>query len=144
MEEITALNNAPPYKDQRLAPFESLHGIVSPVNRIPMTEHSRKQLVSREWLTEKVNMKENPLSTHPDNNTTNGEDNHAQTNMDRQRSKDWIEKIQSSPSKQLEIGNRVYFVDHHAKGYGRWRTGIIIDRKEDLNTPPALADHMDT
>ena len=96
-----------------------------------MTKHSQKILVSQEWLTDKVNMKENPLPTHLDNNTTNGEDNHAQTDIERKRSKDWVEKIQSNPSKQLSIGNRVYFVDHHAKGYGRWRTDIIIDRKED-------------
>ena len=131
MQDIVALNHAPPYKDQRLTPFESLTGLVSPLNGIPMTDKSRKELVSREWLTEKVNAKENPLPTHPDNNTTNGEDNHAQTDMERIQSKDWVEKIQARPTQQLSIGDRVYFVAHHTKGYNRWRTGIILDRKSD-------------
>ena len=82
MEDICALNNGIPYTNMRLSPFESLTGIVSPVNGIPMTEHSQKILVSRDWVTEKVNAKENPPPTHPENNTTNGEDNHPQTNMD--------------------------------------------------------------
>ena len=131
MMDIVALNHGQPYDNKKLTPFEVLTGLVSPVNRIPMTEKSMKELVSRQWLTEKKNAKENPLPTHPDNNETNGQDNHKPTNFEREKSKEWVEKINARPTEELSIGDRVYYLDHASKGYDRWRTGIILQRKSD-------------
>ena len=83
--EICALNNGVSYSNDRLTAFKALHGLASPVNGIPMTDKSFKELVQRKWVTDKVNAKENPLPTHPENNKTNGEDNHPQTHDDREQ-----------------------------------------------------------
>ena len=48
MQDIIALNLSPPYNNQRLTPFEAMHGLVSPVNRIPMTESGEKEPVNRD------------------------------------------------------------------------------------------------
>ena len=62
MMDILALNHSPAYSNKNLMPFEALHGVVSSVNSIPMTEKAMKELVERTWVTEKKNAKENP---HP-------------------------------------------------------------------------------
>ena len=45
--------------------------------------------------------------------------------------KQWVEKVHANPTEELTCGDRVYYVDHQAKGYGRWRTGLILQRKQD-------------
>ena len=47
----------------------------------------------------------------------------------------WEEKIHDRPSAdQLEPGDNIYYRDHAIKGFGRWKPGIILDRKgEDEN-----------
>ena len=42
-----------------------------------------------------------------------------------------MEKISANPTEELTCGDRVYYVDHQSKGYGRWRKGIILQRKTD-------------
>ena len=45
---------------------------------------------------------------------------------ERELSKQWVEKINAHPTEELTCGDTVYYVDHQAKGYNRWRTGLIL------------------
>ena len=133
--DIDALNICPPYDGKRLSPFESMHGFVSPANGISMTETGLRELVSREWLTDKVNTKENPLPKLPEDKNNTKLDKHRLTEYERIISKEWMEKIHEPPKEKLEEGDQVFFVDHAEKGYGRWRPGFILQRKTQYEYP---------
>ena len=77
--------------------------------------------------------KEKPHPGYPGNKDTGSQDNHQQTQNERILSKDWVEKIASRPRELLSCGNRVFYLDPQAKGYDRWRTGIILQRKTDYD-----------
>lgn len=126
---IVALNHSQPYNNKTLTPFEAMTGLVSPVNGIPMTEQGYTELISRDWITKKKNMKESPLSTYPGNRGTSSQDKYTQE--EREISKHWIEKIHDNPTKNLTCGDRVYYIDPSSKGFGRWRTCILLQRKPD-------------
>ena len=100
-----------------------------------MTDSGLRELVTREWMTDKVNTKENTLLTHPDNTSTTGMDNHRLTEYERIISKHWMEKIHDPPAIKLEEGDRVFFCDHTERGYGRWRPGFILQRKTQYKYP---------
>ena len=91
LPDICALNHGVSYCDNRLSAFEALYGIAFPVNGIPMTDKSEKELVSREFIGDKVNGKANTPPTNPDNNKTIGEDSHPQTHWDNLVSKTWVD-----------------------------------------------------
>ena len=61
------------------------------------------------------------------------EDKHIPTKEENDLSKTWVEKINGNVTEDLTCGDRVYYIDHQraVKGPRRWRTGIIIKRKQD-------------
>ena len=69
----------------------------------------------------------------PHHKTTSGlgMDGDPQTRLERNLDKDWAEIIHYAPTEQLSSGDSVYFRDHAAKAHKRWKSGIIIQCKED-------------
>ena len=67
MSDINALNMSQPYNSKTYTACEELYGLVFPVNGIPMPEHLKKELVSREFLADKIQKAElcgsNPKTT---------------------------------------------------------------------------------
>ena len=89
-----------------------------------------KELIERKWLSDKKNEKE-MQNSKPASKTPSSQDAHKQTQEERELSKDWVEKIHSRHGETLTCGNRVFYVDPQGKGSKRWRTGIILQRKQD-------------
>ena len=54
MSDINTLNLSQPYNSKTFTACEELYGLVSPVNGIPMLDHFKKELVSREFLPDKI------------------------------------------------------------------------------------------
>ena len=48
MEDISALNHGQPYNNKTLTPYEALHGVISPLNGIPMPDTKETELVTRD------------------------------------------------------------------------------------------------
>ena len=101
--DILALNTAAPQGGNILTPFEAMHRFVSPVSGIPISDTNKKWLVSRKWLTEKKNKKEQPGFLK--------------------------EKIHYALTERLSSGDRIYYRDRTAGGSRRRKAGIIIQRK---------------
>ena len=130
MMDIIALNLSPPYNNKTLTPFEELHAFISPVNGIPMTDNTGKEMIERKWLSNKKQKME-MKNTTPTTKTPISEDGHNQTQEEREKSKDWVEKIHGRHDQPLTCGDRVFYVDPQEKGAKRWRTGLILLRKQD-------------
>merc|ERR1712030_309336 len=130
MMDIAALNVSQPYTNKTLTPFEELYGISSPVNGIPMTDEASRELVERKYLSDKIQRAELPNS-NPTLKPFNKEDRHIQTKQDNKLSSSLVEKINGSYGEPLTCGDRVYYIDHQARGSNRWRRGIVLQRKAD-------------
>ena len=80
MRDISALNLSQPYNNKTLTTNEELHAFVLPVNGIPMTEKAKRELVSREFLTDKIQRAEHRYS-NPAMNHFSPEDSRPQTKV---------------------------------------------------------------
>ena len=138
---LMALNTSEPANGNELSPFESLHGLLSPVSGIPMTDAVKKLLTDRKELAYKrtlvfpdgfeVNNKLGSRKKCPDFNKCLGQDHDAQTRLERKYDSNWLEKIHQEPTENLSSGDKVYYKDPSVKGWGRWRAGVILARKGD-------------
>ena len=132
--DLAALNTFAPTKGNKLTPFEALHGMVSPIFGMPITEENKKMLLKRDWMTKypkRGTIDSNTPLRCPDPGKCFTEDMDIHTRIERNRDTDWLEKIHKSPEHSLSSGDRVYFSMPNVKGYGKWKSGIIMERKED-------------
>ena len=95
-----------------------------------MTEETNKELIERKWLSDKKQRAE-LRNSNPTMKPFSREDRHAQTKEDNELSNDWVEKINGSYGQPLTCDDRVYYIDHQARGSNRWRRGIVLQRKAD-------------
>ena len=96
-----------------------------------MTEKAKRELVDRNFLTNKIQRWEHRNSNPTLKQFSTG-DNHPQTKEENELLQDWVKKINGNYKETLTCGDRVYYIDHlTTKGSKRWRTGIILQRKKD-------------
>ena len=128
MLDIVALNMSQPYSNKTLTPYEELFALTSPVNGIPMTKEANKELIDRKWLSNKK-QREQLRNSNPTMKPFSREDRHAQTKKENDLSHNWVEKINGSYGEPLTCSDRVYYIDHQARGSYGWRRGIVLQRK---------------
>ena len=132
--DISALNMSSPYNNKVLSPQEEMFGRISPVNGIQRPDYPDKELLDSEFISERLQRAEH-TGSNPKARKFTPEDKHIPTKEENDLSKTWVEKINGNVTEDLTCGDRVYYIDHvkAVKGPRRWRTGIIIKRKQVLH-----------
>ena len=130
-DDIEALNHSSPYSNEIQSPFEAMFKFTPKPINIPRPEFLRNgDTTARKNRKEERNIK-------PYGCTFEGGsfDRDGQTMKERLIDEFWHERIHDRPgAEMLEPGENIYYRDHAIKGFGRWKPGIILDRKgEDEN-----------
>ena len=126
-EDIQALNYSSPYNNETRSPFEAMYKFYPKQIGIPKPDFLRT-----ENQTRRINHKaEKNIDKYGcDQWEERSFDRHKVTMKERLIDDFWEEKIHDkSISSMLEPGDNIYYRDPTIKGFGRWRPGLILDRK---------------
>ena len=126
-EDIQALNYSSPYSNKIRSPFEAMYKFYPKQIGIPKPDFLRT-----ENQTQRINHKaeKNVDKYGCDQWEERSFDRHKVTMKERLIDDFWEEKIHDkSINSMLEPGDNIYYRDPTIKGFGRWRPGLILDRK---------------
>ena len=102
---------------------------------LPQPEYLKKQKIAGAKLQTRGNRKSD-RNKEPYGCKSQDESNidrDSQTMKERLIDDYWMEKIHNSENAaMLSPGDNVYYRDPTIKGFGRWKPGIIIDRKGEV------------
>lgn len=130
-DDIEALNHSSPYSNEIQSPFEAMYKFTPKPINLPRPEFLR----TGDTTIRKNHKDERNIKPYGCTFEGGNFDRDNQTMKERLIDKFWAERIHDRPGASLlDPGDNIYYRDRAIRGFGRWKPGIIIDRKgEDEN-----------
>ena len=125
-DDIQALNQSSPYSNDIQSPFEAMYKFTPKPIGLPKQDYLRNgDTTKRRNHKDDRNIKPYGCIIEEENF-----DRDSQTMKERLIDEYWMEKIHDRPgSALLDPGENIYYRDPTIKGFGRWKPGIILERK---------------
>ena len=126
-DDIQALNHSSPYSNEIQSPFEAMYKYTPKLIGIPKPDF----LKNGDTTARRNHKDDKNIDPYGCNQwAAKNFDRNSQTMKERLIDEYWMEKIHDRPnSTPLEPGENIYYRDPTIKGFGRWKPGIIINRK---------------